>query len=175
MKKSNMEKTSGAIYNSLDVIEITADVVADLKIRALASLRKRFRLCMHHSTEHQTQEMVIVAHKDTYIPPHRHPVGKSESYHVIEGKMTVYFFDDSGRIIRSVKMGKFGGKTSFLYRLSSNKWHMPVPTSKWVVYHETYSGPFEKENDVEFPSWAPKESDKKKVRKFLASLCVTDR
>jgi len=169
-----MGEMKEAIYNNQDILVITAKVVDDLKQRALASPRKRFRLCMHHSTAHQTQEMVIVAHKDTFIPPHRHPKGKSESYHVIEGMMTVCFFDDDGRLIRSIEMEKSGGKKPFLYRLSSNEWHMPVPTSEWLVYHETYTGPFEKDYDVEFPSWGPQENDKEQVKRFLAALCVRD-
>ena len=63
-----------------------------------------------------------------------------------------------------------GGAKAFLYRLSCSVWHMPVPTSQWLVYHETYSGPFEKDYDVEFPPWAAQEKDEEQVRLFLASL-----
>ena len=153
-----------------DILVITPQVIDDLKRRARALPRKRFRLCMHHSLEDQTQEMVIVAHQGTFIPPHRHPKGKSESYHVIEGTMTVCLFDHQGTLIHSIEMAKAGGKKPFLYRLSTNQWHMPLPTSQWVVYHETYSGPFKKEEDVEFPPWAPRENDKKQVKRFLAAL-----
>jgi hypothetical protein len=30
---------------------------------------------------------------------------------------------------------------------------MPVATSKFCIYHETFSGPFEKKYDVKFPKW----------------------
>ncbi len=162
-----------SIYNNQDILEITPKIIDDLKRRALASPRKRFRLCMHHSTAHQTQEMLIVFHKDTFMPPHRHPEGKSESYHVVEGSMTVYFFNDEGKVIRSIEMGEAGGEKAFLYRLSCNAWHMPVPTSECVVYHETYSGPFEKDYDVEFPPWAPQEEDKDQVKRFLADIVAS--
>lgn len=159
-----------AIYNDQDILEITPEIIDDLKKRALKSPRKRFRICMHHSTADPTHEMLIVFYKDTYMPPHRHPKGKSESYHIVEGSMTVYFFNDDGEVTRSIEMEKSGTEKTFLYRLSSNVWHMPMATSEWLVYHETYSGPFEKEHDVEFPSWAPKEGEKDQVKRFLASL-----
>ena len=166
-----MAEIIGSIYSNEDILEVTPAIVDDLKRRALASPRKRFRLCMHHTNEHPTQEMLIVFHKDTFMPPHRHPQGKSESYHVVEGSMTVYVFDDDGNVVRSIEMGEAGGQKAFLYRLSSNAWHMPVITSEWLVYHETYSGPFEKDYDVEFPPWAPQEDDKEQVKDFLAA-CI---
>jgi len=161
------------IYNQEDILEITQEVVDDLKERALRSPRKRSRLCMHHSLDHVTHEMLIVFHKATFMPPHRHPKGKSESYHIVEGSMIVYFFDDNGNITRSINMKKAGGKGVFLYRLSNNEWHMPVPTSEWLVYHETYSGPFNKDFDVEFPEWAPLETDRQEISKFLKFIKAT--
>jgi glucose-6-phosphate isomerase len=162
--------TTEVIQNNLDILEVTPEIIDDLKRRALASPRKRSRLCMHRTPAELTHEMLIVFHKDTYMPPHRHPAGKSESYHIVDGSMTVFLFDDAGRVIRSIEMEKTGRGKPFLYRLSASIWHMPVPTSEWVVYHETYSGPFEKNRDVEFPSWAPKEHDREQVNKFLDSL-----
>ena len=159
-----------SIYNIKDILEINSNAVDDLKRRAFESTRKRFRLCMHHSNEDQTQEMLIVFHKDTFMPPHRHPKGKSESYHIIEGSMTVFFLNDDGDLIHEIEMEKAGGSKPFLYRLSTNAWHMPFITSEWLVYHETYSGPFTKEYDVEFPLWAPEEEDKPSIKHFMKRL-----
>ena len=49
---------------------------------------------------------------------------------------------------------------------------MPVPTSEWLVYHETFTGPFEKDLDVEFPDWAPKEGDDEKIEDFMNSCNI---
>ena len=164
-----------SIYNKEDILEVTPTIISDLKRRALASPRKRFRLCMHHTNEQQTHEMLIVFHKDTFMPPHRHPKGKSESYHIVEGSMTVYFFDDGGKVIRVIEMGVLSSEKAFLYRLSSNIWHMPVATSDWLVYHETYSGPFEKDFDVEFAPWSPNEEEKEKVKGFLSDCLLSQK
>ena len=37
-----------------------------------------------------------------------------------------------------------------MYRIQGNIWHQPVPISEWVIYHEVYTGPFIKEEDVEY-------------------------
>ena len=153
-----------------DILEITPKIIKDLKKRTLASKNSRFRLCMHHSNSDQTQEMIIVFHKGTFMPPHRHPKGKSESYHIIEGAMIVYFFNDEGKVIKEIEMGSINHNKTCVYRLSNSIWHMPLPVTEWLVYHETYSGPFEKSYDVEFPVWAPKEEDKNEVKRFLAAL-----
>lgn len=166
----NAFPTSQAIYNTEDIFAVTHDLVFDLKQKALTSPRKRFRFCMHKSTTDKTHEMVIVFHRDTFMPPHRHPKGKSESYHIIEGHMRVYFFNDTGAVIRTIDLQPAGKKGAFLYRLSANIWHMPVPLSEWLIYHETYTGPFTKMDDVEFPPWAPQENDAVGVKKFLANL-----
>ena len=159
-----------AIYNKKNILEVSSRVIDDLKNKALKSSSKRYRLCMHHSNNDLTHEMLIVFYKASFMPPHRHPKGKSESYHVIEGSMTVYFFNDDGKVIKTIDMEETGSEKPFLYRLSSNTWHMPVATSEWLVYHETYSGPFKKNYDVEFPSWAPKEFEKEKIKSFVTSI-----
>jgi len=159
-----------AIFNDKDILIVTAKDIDNIKKQALASPRKRFRLCMHHSGDDRTQEMVIVFHKDTYMPPHRHPKGKSESYHIIEGSMSVFIFDNDGKVIDKIEMAPHKGRKPFIFRVSDSIWHMPVPTSEWLVYHETYTGPFVKEKDVEFPIWAPKEDEREQVKCFLAEI-----
>lgn len=159
-----------AIFNVEDILEISPELVEELKIKAEKSPRKRFRLCMHHSLADQTQEMLIVFRQGTFMPPHRHPQGKSESYHLVEGSMTVYFFDDNGTVIRSIPMEAYGNDKPFLYRLSASYWHMPLITSDWLVYHETYTGPFAKDSDVQFPEWAPDEMDSEAIQKFVSRL-----
>ncbi len=165
-----MSKPAEAFFNQLEILDINALAIKELKKRAAALPRKRFRLCLHDGNENKMQEMIIAAEKGSYIRPHRHPKGKSESYHVIEGTMRVCYFDDQGKIIRFIDLAKPGGKKPFMQRNSGNIWHMPIPTSKCVVYHETYPGPFLKEYDVEYPDWAPLEQDKAEVKKFFARV-----
>jgi len=156
------------IHNTLEVVEVGAEMISRLKALAGASPRKRARLCLHRSPTDATHEMLIAFHRDSFMPPHRHPADKSESYHVVEGLMVVHLFDDSGAVVRSIRLGSTA--PSFLYRLSTNLWHMPTAASEWLIYHEVYSGPFQKDRDVEFPSWAPTESDHAQVAHFRTRL-----
>lgn len=158
------------IFNNQAILEITPATIDELKRMALCSPRKRARLCMHHSTDHQTQEMLIVFHRDSFMPPHRHPQTKSESYHIVEGSMDVLIFDDAGVITRKVEMSEAGSDKTFLYRLSGSIWHMPLPTSEWLVYHETYTGPFDKVCDVEYAPWSPSEEDSAAAVQYMRNL-----
>jgi len=156
-----------AQFNREAVLAIVQADLAELKRLAAASPKRRYRLCMHRSVEDATQEMVIVCRGDTVMPPHRHPIGRSESYHIIEGTMTVCFFDNSGLVIRRLEMAPFGSGKPFLYRLSDSLWHAPVPTSDWLVYHETLTGPYAIDGVVEFPSWLPSGTSEAAIDHFL--------
>jgi glucose-6-phosphate isomerase len=96
--------------------------------------------------------MIIAAHSQTVMLPHCHPKLKAESYHVIEGDLLVNLFSESGQLIRTVHL--FAEKNPRLYRIEGGVWHQPVPQSEWVVYHEVFQGPFNKDEDVIYSNWA---------------------
>ena len=156
-----------AEQNTKDIFTISKSLVDGLKKKAKESPQKRYRYCIHKSNDHLTQEMIIVFHKDTILTPHRHPVGRSESYHVIEGAMNVYFFDDNGKVIGIIKLEEMSKNYNFYYRLSSHTWHLPVPTTEYMVYHETITGPFLTEADIEYPIWKDKYDTAQKINHFL--------
>ncbi len=156
-----------AIFSTEDIIEVSPATLIDLKRRAETSPRRRFRLCLHHSPADDLHEMVIVFCGDTYLRPHRHPKEKTESYHIIEGTMTVLFFDDAGNLFRRIEMGPFGSGKTVLYRINAPAWHMPVATSQFLVYHETFRGPHVKERDVEYAPWSPDETDAAGIAAFM--------
>ena len=56
--------------------------------------------------------------------------------------MNVYVFSKNGKIIKIIKMGDINSNLSFYYRMNRGYYHMPIATSEWCIYHETYSGPF---------------------------------
>lgn len=159
-----------AIFATDDILEVTPATVAKLKALAADSPRGQSRLCMHHTIEHPLHEMINVCRRRAYIRPHRHPEGKSESYHVIEGSMTVYFFDDDGRVVRRLRMGEPGSGATFLYRLAASRWHLPVADSPMVVYHETFVGPFRRDADVEYAPWSPAADDRDAVEAFMRDI-----
>lgn len=142
--------------------------LAEIVALAEASPRKRARLCLHRGPADRVHEMVIALVGSSYVQPHRHPLPKAESYHVVSGEMDVFFFDDDGALIRYVEMGDAASGKPFLYRLSTNLWHMPLARSRSAIFHEVYEGPFVKDVDVQYAKWAPAENDADAAAKFVA-------
>ena len=54
-------------------------------------------------------------------------------------------------------MGEYKSGNTFYYRMNKGFYHMPVSVTNFCIYHETYSGPFNKKKDVHFPKWAPEQ------------------
>ncbi len=151
-----------------ETVEVGEEELGLLKRAALQDPLRRARLCLHHDHNDKVQEMVIAFCQDSYVRPHRH-VNKSESFHIIEGKLAIIFFDKEGHITRRVKMERCGNAHAFLYRSSNNAWHAVVPLSEFVIIHETATGPYRKEG-TEFPSWAPSEDDADGIKRFWGAV-----
>ena len=158
------------IQNKKDLIFYKKNIVNKIKILAEKTPNKRARLCIHQSIKNKTNEMIIALKKGSYIRPHIHPNSKSESYHVIEGKMNVFIFSKSGKKVKVINMGDYKSDLNFYYRMNKGYFHLPIAVSKWCVYHEIYSGPFIKNKDVRYAKWAPKEGNKIIVTEFLKKI-----
>ena len=158
---------SNVVFNNEPIIDLNKNQLESLKKKALEASNSRYRLCLHHSIDEQVHEMINVFHKLTYIQPHRHPIGKTESYHIIEGKLIVLIFNNDGKVIKRINMENYEAGEVFIYRITANIWHMPVPNSEFVLFHETFSGPFDKDNDVIYSDWSPNESNVESIKLFL--------
>ena len=73
----------------------------------------RSRICIHTNNNAKTNEMIIALKKGSYIRPHIHPNLKSESYHLIKGRMTVFVFDKKGILKKKIKMGEANTSLNF--------------------------------------------------------------
>lgn len=149
---------------------VDRQTLSELKRSAEQAENKRYRLCLHNSLEDQIQEMLIVLSQGTYFQPHKHPPHKTESYHVVEGKMRVVHFHDDGSVRRVIDMEPTGGNGVFLYRLAEPVYHTVIPLTPFVVYHETFLGPFCKEKDILYCEWAPPENDPVSGRKYIENI-----
>ncbi len=143
-----MENT---LFFSGDIFVLDDIQIAKLKQIALNHPLKRSRLCLHKNREEAVQEMIIVAHRDSYFEGHQHPLTKPESYHIIEGELEVNIFSDTGQVIKKILLSHNANPR--MYRIQGNIWHQPIPISEWVVYHEVYTGPFNKDVDVIYNNW----------------------
>lgn len=158
------------LYTNESVTQVSREDIQVLKTLALRNSRRRVRLCAHPGVEDDLHEMIIVHSGGTYIRPHKH-VGKSESFHIIEGRLQVVLFEENGRIRDVVNLGHTERGENFYYRLSESWFHTVIPISEVVVFHETTNGPFKREDTV-FAPWAPQENDYEAQKKYLDQLRV---
>ncbi len=143
----------------MSIITFGLEQLDDLKAKALAAPLKRARINLHEHLTDRVQEMVIAEHHTTYVRPHRHP-GRLESFHIIEGSLTVVLFDDAGRVAQTVRLAarplaSFG--VPVLYRQREPHWHTLLIESEFAVIHEVVEGPFPYE--TEWAPWAPEAAD----------------
>jgi cupin fold WbuC family metalloprotein len=150
------------------IARVDAHNLRTLKTQASANPRQRARICAHRSPEDRLHEMLIVLTRNVYIRPHKH-LGKTESFHVIEGSARVVFFDDSGAISEVVDLGDATSGRCFYFRLDDPRYHTQIITSDHLVFHETTNGPFDR-NQTVFAPWAPPESDPAAVATYLDNL-----
>ena len=155
-------------YTDEEITRITKNDLSWLKSKALANKRQRARLCSHPDVMDPLHEMLIVHVKDTYVRPHKH-MGKSESFHVIEGLLNVIVFTNEGKIRETIEMGDLASGKCFYYRLFKGVYHTVVPLSELVVFHEVTNGPFKRE-DMVFADWSPAEDDTTGQKAFLKDV-----
>jgi len=116
----------------------------------------KFRYCAHPGINDPIHEMIITHRIDTIVPIHRH-LGKSESFHWIEGLADVMLYADGGKLIETIPMGPVDSGRVFYYRLNAEIYHTLKILSPVVVFHEVTNGPWHREDMIIAPFWtAPK-------------------
>jgi cupin fold WbuC family metalloprotein len=149
-----------AVFRNIGPIIEVDDATIDMLIEASGTEpKRRARLNLHNSDDDLLHEMIIAFRKDSLNMPHRH-VGKSESMHVIVGRVLVVMFDDAGNETRRIRLGapKWSGIPT-VFRMAAPLWHTVIPIDDVVVVHETTNGPFIAGKNMEIPPWAPPESE----------------
>lgn len=155
-------------YTDEPVTKVNRDDIAYLKQLADQNARRRSRLCAHPDASDRLHEMLIVHPRDAYVRPHKH-VGKSESFHLIEGLVDVVIFDDAGKVAELIRMGDYASGRQFYYRLAVPAYHTLLIRSEILVFHETTNGPFQP-SDTVFAPWAPEEHDLRRRAEFIQAL-----
>jgi cupin fold WbuC family metalloprotein len=150
------------------VVSVSREEVDFLKERLPCTQRGRIRLCVHRSGEDPLHEMLIVLARRTYIRPHKH-IGKSESFHMIEGMLDLVLFETNGEIREVIELGAPGSHRKFFYRLSAAEYHGLLLRTDPVVFHETTNGPF-RQGDAILAPWAPEDSDSNRAAEYMSEL-----
>lgn len=149
-------------------LSIGREDIEELKSLAAKNPSRKARLCAHPSAKDPLHEMLIVHMRGAYVRPHKH-IGKSESFHMIEGRLDIALFDDAGKVRQVLDLCANRGPGSLYYRLSDSWFHTVIPRSEVVVFHETTNGPFDRKDTV-FAPWAPEEGDSIGIEAFSNRL-----
>jgi len=151
------EQTSPSIfYSDGNFRAVNSTDISFLKESALKSNQKRSRICFHADASDLQQEMLIAAHKSSYIRPHKH-TEKTETLTIIEGACDALLFDATGNLINKFPMTCASERGCFFYRMPPKYFHSLIIQSEWLIFLETTIGPFNK-NNTEEAQWAPESS-----------------
>ena len=100
-------------------------------------------------------DMIILQQKLKFYTPHKH-LRKGETYHIIKGSMACVLFSNKGSIKKICHL-----KRNDIFRTPINIFHTMLPVSKFVIYHESKTGPFLKKNDSILYEWCKKLTNNK--------------
>ena len=164
IKKINNE----VLYSKERITRVNLRDITYLKKLASKNKTRKIRLCTHRNTKDNLHEMLIVHNKNYYVWPHKH-LNSTESFNIIDGKLDIVFFSNTGKIIDWLPMGAFHTGRNFYYRLPKSHYHTVVIRSKVAVFHEITKGPFLKKKTILAP-WAPDRNNKSAVKKYLKKL-----
>ena len=147
-------------------VRVDAALIARLKAEAARSGAKNVRLCLHESPGAAFHDMIIVEKQGKYYRPHKH-AAKGESYHIIEGTLAAFVFDEAGGVQDACRLTPGG---TMIYRVGAGMYHAVLPISELVVYHEAKPGPFLGGADSLYPAWAPDGTNPDDVAAFRQRL-----
>ena len=105
---------------------------------------ERFRVSLHTSSKDDLHNMIIGMRKSSRVYPHKHK--RSESYHILKGKMLLIFFNEDGSVDKKITMSPHD---TIIARVDAGSYHAVIAL-KNVIYHETRLGPFIAEGDSIF-------------------------
>ena len=116
---------------------------------------KDVRICLHTKKNAKHHDMIILQQKLKFYTPHKH-LRKGETYHIIKGSMACVLFNNKGSIKKICHL-----KRNDIFRTPINIFHTMLPVSKFVIYHESKTGPFLKKNDSILYEWCKKLTNNK--------------
>lgn len=163
--REDPKATTTSYFAVNPVVLVTQRLIDEMRDYALTN-KKNVRVCLHQDPSALFHEMIILELYECYYPPHKH-TQKQESRHIIEGQTAIFIFSEEGVVEDSAVLGADG---NLIYRVSANRYHLGVPLTDCVIYHETKPGPFIREGDSIFASWAPGREDTQAARKYTDRL-----
>jgi len=171
----DMETTPRAIFNRDRICVVDAELIETLKTEAMRSPLGRYRLCMHHSTDDAMQDMIVAHRHGNYSRPHYHPHA-AMSYTMVDGRMDVLIFDDTGSVTQRVRMGCHGDPDTdtVSIHISAGIIYTPVCLTETAVFHETLGAPNPGGSETLYASWSPADDEPERIAEFRRGLGIEE-
>jgi cupin fold WbuC family metalloprotein len=123
--------------------------------KANTSERRRFPKILHNPGD-EFNRVINFMMNDSYMQPHLHPgVEKIEKIYILEGRIAVFFFDDSGEIIKTTILEKGGIE---MIAVPAFTWHTYVMLTEYAITYETMMGKYDPQTWKDFFMIAPLEN-----------------
>lgn len=153
------------------LIHISQHELSTLKDQAKKSPRKRKNFNFHKEANDTLQRMMHAMNPGTYVQPHKHEnPDKREAFIILEGKVAVVEFNETGEILShlvlSRDLGNYGAE------VPERTWHMLIALEENSVIYEVKDGPYSALDDKNFARWAPEEGSEG-CRAYLNKLKKT--
>ena len=161
--KDEKSKSLSYFCNSSTVL-CSVQTINELKEISAKNNNTNARICLQTSPQASLQNMILLAKTGVYYQPHMHEY-KSESYHVIEGGLAYFEFDETGSILDVIELA-----VGDILRVGKRTTHVTLPICDPTVFHETAVGPFNPETNMTIPEWVPAPEDKEKVAALMSRL-----
>ena len=153
LKEDKQAKTKSFFLNSKK--EFFSKKHINFILNYYKKTNKDIRICLHKGRTDKHHDMVILQQRKKFYTPHKH-FKKGETYHIIKGSMACVLFSEKGKIKKICHI-----KKNDIFRTPINIFHTMLPITKFVIYHESKTGPFMKKNDSIFNSWCKKLTNNK--------------
>ncbi|MCX5686727.1 MAG: WbuC family cupin fold metalloprotein [Candidatus Omnitrophica bacterium] len=138
------------------MIKITDALIENVLKKAASSPRKRANYNFHKTCDAPIQRMLNAAHPGTCVRPHKHEnPDKVEVFVILKGRALIVEFDAKGRPTDHMILDPSRG--GYAVEIPPRVWHTFIALKPGTVLYEVKEGPYNKEVDKNFASWAPEE------------------
>jgi cupin fold WbuC family metalloprotein len=147
---------------------INRNLLDQLAGEARKSSRKRKNMNFHFGDGDILQRMLNAFEPGTYIRPHKHQnPDKREVFLLMQGRLLMLFFDDTGRVTKSLMLDRDTG--NYGVEIPAGNWHMAISLATGTIVYEVKDGPYNPDTDKQFAPWAPEEGSSE-AQGYMISL-----
>ena len=136
---------SPAYYPDVDTnFTLNNKITNEIK-KIFNQFKASFRICLHSNKKDKVHIMIVILSNKNESPVHLHEK-KDEFYNILYGQMNVKVYDKISKKVKKIFM--MGKKRSNFLIIKKKTLHKVEPKSNCVIFVETRTGPFYKNDSI---------------------------